>query len=109
MPGTYEMEAHETVRNGPAGTIQGGAQALMAELAGERAWPTTATSRSSTSRSATSTGCAPGRSLATGEVIPGALDGTCVRVPIIEPAPDGRIVVADVAALSPGPALTAPG
>ena len=25
--------------------------------------------------------------LATGEVIPGALDGACVRVPIIEPAP----------------------
>jgi hypothetical protein len=30
--------------------------------------------------------------LATGEVIPGTLDGTCVRVPIIEPVPDGRIV-----------------
>jgi hypothetical protein len=25
-------------------------------------------------------------------VIPGTLDGTCVRVPIIEPMPDGRIV-----------------
>ena len=30
--------------------------------------------------------------LATGEVIPGALDGTCVRVPIIEPTADGRVV-----------------
>ncbi len=36
-PGVYEMDAHEAVRNGFAGTIQGGAQALLAELAGERA------------------------------------------------------------------------
>ena len=37
VPGTFEMDAHEAVRNGADGTIQGGAQALMAELAGERA------------------------------------------------------------------------
>src|SRR5204863_6757973 len=35
--GGFEMDAHEAVRNGIAGTIQGGAQALLAELAGERA------------------------------------------------------------------------
>ena len=30
--------------------------------------------------------------LATGELMPGSFDGTCVRVPIIEPGPDDRIV-----------------
>ena len=36
-PGLFEMDNHEIVRNGANGTVQGGAQALLAELAGERA------------------------------------------------------------------------
>ena len=53
----YEMDNHEIVRNGANGTVQGGAQALLAELTGERARSSssTASSRPSTSRSATST------------------------------------------------------
>jgi acyl-coenzyme A thioesterase PaaI-like protein len=87
---------HDVVRNGANGTIQGGAQALMAELAAERAL-------------ADDDGhegefevvdleirylnkAKEGPVLATGEVIPGTLDGTCVRVPIIEPGADGRII-----------------
>lgn len=34
---TVEMDAHPWVSNGPGGTIQGGAQALLAEIAAERA------------------------------------------------------------------------
>ena len=34
--GTVEMDAHEAVRNGVFGTIQGGVQATMAEVAAER-------------------------------------------------------------------------
>ena len=36
-PGVAVMEAHAAISNGIAGTIQGGAQALLAELAGEHA------------------------------------------------------------------------
>ena len=35
--GVIEMDPHEAVRNGAVGTIQGGAQATMAEVAAERA------------------------------------------------------------------------
>ena len=92
VPGTFEMEAHEAVRNGPAGTIQGGAQALMAELAGERALAGDGEYEVVDLEIRYLNRVRTGPVLATGEVIPGALDGTCVRVPIIEPAADGRIV-----------------
>ena len=36
-PGLLEMDNHDIVRNGANGTVQGGAQALLAEIAGERA------------------------------------------------------------------------
>src|SRR3954469_2065249 len=36
-PGVFEMDNHEIVRNGANGTVQGGAQALLAELTGEQA------------------------------------------------------------------------
>ncbi len=36
-PGVLEMDNHDIVRNGANGTVQGGAQALLAELAGEQA------------------------------------------------------------------------
>ena len=46
--------------------------------------------------------------LATGEVIPGGVDGTYVRVPMIEPAPDGRIVALDDAARPSRTRVTGP-
>ncbi len=56
-PGVFEMDNHEIVRNGANGTVQGGAQALLAELTGERrSSAATASTWPSTSRSATSIG-----------------------------------------------------
>ena len=86
MPGTYEMEAHEAVRNGPAGTIQGGAQALMAELAGERALADDGDFEVVDLEIRYLNRVRTGPVLATGEVIP-ARSTACVRVPIIEPGP----------------------
>jgi acyl-coenzyme A thioesterase PaaI-like protein len=96
-PGEFEMDAHEAVRNGIAGTIQGGAQALMAEIAAERALA---------DQFGAETGehevvdleiryvnrLRTGPAVAAGAVLPGGLDGICVRVPITERGPDERIV-----------------
>jgi len=92
VPGTYEMDNHEAVRNGPAGTVQGGAQALLAELAGERALPDDLEHEFVDLEIRYLNRVRTGPVVATGEVVPGLLAGVCVRVPIIEPAPDGRIV-----------------
>ncbi len=92
VPGTFEMELHEVVRNGANGTVQGGAQALMAELAGERALADEGEYEVVDLEIRYLNKVRTGPVLATGEVIPGPLDGTCVRVPLIEPGPDGRIV-----------------
>ena len=80
------------VRNGANGTVQGGAQALMAELAGERALADEGEFEVVDLEIRYLNKVRTGPVLATGEVIPGSLDGTCVRVPLIEPGPDGRIV-----------------
>jgi acyl-coenzyme A thioesterase PaaI-like protein len=88
-PGVMEMDAHEAVRNGVAGTVQGGAQALLAEIAAERAVPdheVVDLEIRYLNRVRT------GPVVAAGEVLPGTLDGVCVRVPITEPGPDERIV-----------------
>ena len=49
-PGVYEMDNHDVVRNGANGTVQGGAQALLAELTGERALDTASLERGSGAR-----------------------------------------------------------
>ena len=94
VPGTFEMDAHEAVRNGPAGTIQGGAQALLAELAGERALADDGdgSTRWSTSRSVTSTGCVPGPCSPPARSSPARSTARDVRVPMIEPGPTAAIV-----------------
>jgi acyl-coenzyme A thioesterase PaaI-like protein len=93
VPGTFEMDLHEVVRNGANGTIQGGAQALMAELAGERALADLDGDHEIVDLEIRYLNkVMNGPVLATGEVIPGVVDGTYVRVPMIEPAPDGRVV-----------------
>ena len=92
VPGSYVLEAHVAVRNGPAGTIQGGAQALMAEIAGERALADDGDFEVVDLEIRYLNRVRTGPVVATGEVIPGTLDGTCVRVPIIEPGGDGRTV-----------------
>jgi len=88
-PGVFEMDAHEAVRNGIAGTIQGGAQALMAEIAAERAL---ADHEVVDLEIRYLNRLRTGPAVASGEVLPGGLDGVCVRVPITERGPDARIV-----------------
>jgi acyl-coenzyme A thioesterase PaaI-like protein len=102
VPGTFEMDLHEVVRNGANGTIQGGAQALMAELAGERALADDGDFEVVDLEIRYLNKVMTGPVLATGEVIPGALDGTCVRVPIIEAVPDGRVVSLTTLLCRPG-------
>jgi acyl-coenzyme A thioesterase PaaI-like protein len=94
-PGVYEMDNHDVVRNGANGTVQGGAQALLAELTGERALDAIdldhehhATDLEIRYLNRVRTG--PVR--ATGEVLAGGFDGQWVRVAVHEPAADGRIV-----------------
>ncbi len=91
-PGVFEMDAHEAVRNGPAGTIQGGAQALLAELAGERALAGRGDYEVVDLEIRYLNRVRTGPVRAAGEVLPGARHGVAVRVPVVEPAPDGRIV-----------------
>jgi acyl-coenzyme A thioesterase PaaI-like protein len=92
-PGTFEMDLHEVVRNGANGTIQGGAQALMTELAGERALGDRADDHEVVDLEIRYLNkVRHDRVRATGEVVPGVLDGICVRVPIVESDADERII-----------------
>jgi acyl-coenzyme A thioesterase PaaI-like protein len=94
-PGVYEMDNHEIVRNGANGTVQGGAQALLAELTGERALDAMDLEHEHHAvdleiRYLNRVRTGPVR--ATGEVLAGGGDGQWVRVATTEPAADGRIV-----------------
>jgi acyl-coenzyme A thioesterase PaaI-like protein len=91
-PGVYEMDAHEAVRNGPAGTIQGGAQALLAELAGERALAAHGDHEVVDLEIRYLNRVRTGPVRAAGEVLPGGRAGVVVRVPIVESGADERIV-----------------
>ena len=91
-PGVIEMDAHPAVSNGPGGTIQGGAQALLGEIAAEHAleplgrYATTDLEIRFLNRVRTES------VVATAEILPGELAGVQVRVPLRESGPDGRIV-----------------
>ncbi len=96
-PGVVEMDAHEAVQNGFAGTIQGGAQALLAEIAGERALAHHLGADGAEHEVVDLeirylNRLRVGPAVAVGEVLPGALDGVCVRVPITDAGGDDRIV-----------------
>jgi acyl-coenzyme A thioesterase PaaI-like protein len=97
-PGVYEMDNHDLVRNGANGTVQGGAQALLAELTAER-----------TLEAATLVDGAvelepvdleirylnrvkEGPVRAQAEVVPSSLGGPWVRVATTEPPAGNRIV-----------------
>lgn len=91
-PGTVEMDGHPSVSNGFHGTIQGGAQALLAEIAGENALeplgqfvPIDLDIRFLNRMRTTS-------AVATAEIVPGGLSGKRTRVPITESGDGGRIV-----------------
>jgi acyl-coenzyme A thioesterase PaaI-like protein len=99
--GTIEMDAHEAVRNGIAGTIQGGAQATMAEVAAERAlsgqgdhavWDLSVRYLNALKE---------GPAVARAEVLPGDGTNPVVRVSITDEGSGGRIVSAALAVCRP--------
>jgi acyl-coenzyme A thioesterase PaaI-like protein len=88
---TVEMDAHPWVSNGPAGTIQGGAQALLAEIAAERALePQQLSAVDLDIRFLNRMRSGP--VAATAEVSPGDLDGAFVRVAVTDLGDDDRLV-----------------
>ena len=93
VPGTFEMDNHEVVRNGANGTVQGGAQALLSELAGERALGELDDEFHAVDleiRYLNRVRTGPVR--ATAELLHGGFDGHWVRAAIHEPPADNRIV-----------------
>ena len=88
---TAEMDAHPWVSNGPGGTIQGGVQSLLAEIAAERAVkPRELAPVDLDIRFLNRVRSGP--VAATAEVSPGQLDDTFVRVAITDLGDDGRLV-----------------
>jgi acyl-coenzyme A thioesterase PaaI-like protein len=92
-PGVYEMDNHDIVRNGANGTVQGGAQALLAEVTGDRALDLldgdyTAVDLEIRYLNRVKEG--PVRAQA--ELVPSSLDGPWVRVATTEPPAGNRIV-----------------
>jgi acyl-coenzyme A thioesterase PaaI-like protein len=96
---TVEMDAHPSVCNGPSGTIQGGAQSLLAEIAAERALAACGDGEYRVvdldirflNRVRTGPVAATAEILST-DVGPDFDDGRRVRVPIVELGHDSRIV-----------------
>jgi acyl-coenzyme A thioesterase PaaI-like protein len=95
--GAIEMDAHEAVRNGVAGTIQGGAQATMAEVAAETAlacrgdyavWDLSVRYLNTLKQ---------GPAVACAQVLPGDDRHPVVRVVITDEGAGGRIVSTAVA------------
>ena len=94
-PGLFEMDNHDIVRNGANGTVQGGAQALLAEVAGERALElggVTVEHEAIDLEIRYLNRVKDGPVRARGEVVPGGFDGFWVRVATNEPPADDRIV-----------------
>ncbi len=90
--GVVEMDAHPRVSNGPGGTIQGGAQALLGEIAAEHAlaprgnYATVDLDIRYLNRVRTPS------AIATAELLDGDLGSVSARVPIRESGADGRLV-----------------
>jgi len=93
-PGVFEMDNHDIVRNGANGTVQGGAQALLAELAGERALELSEASdhEAVDLEIRYLNRVKEGPVVARAEVVPGGFDGLWVRVATTEPPVGNRIV-----------------
>jgi acyl-coenzyme A thioesterase PaaI-like protein len=94
-PGVFEMDNHDLVRNGANGTVQGGAQALLAELTGERALDAvdlTHEHHATDLEIRYLNRVKDGPVRASAEVLAGGYDGQWVRSVIHEPSADNRIV-----------------
>jgi acyl-coenzyme A thioesterase PaaI-like protein len=101
--GTTEMEPHGAVRNGVVGTIQGGAQATMAEVAAERALAERGPYLVSDLHLRYLSGLKVGPAVARSEVLPGDELHPVVRVSIIDGGADGRLVSTAIAVCRPDP------
>jgi acyl-coenzyme A thioesterase PaaI-like protein len=103
--GVIEMDAHAAVRNGMAGTIQGGAQATMAEVAAETAlaargehavWDLSVRYLNALKQ---------GPAVARADVLPASDQHPVVRVAITDEGAGGRIVSMAVAVCRPATAM----
>jgi acyl-coenzyme A thioesterase PaaI-like protein len=90
--GTLEMDAHEGVRNGPGGTIQGGAQALLGELAAEHALADRGAFSAVDLEIRFLNRVRGDRVVARAEIDDGDLGVVGARVPVVEPGPEPRVV-----------------
>jgi acyl-coenzyme A thioesterase PaaI-like protein len=90
--GVVEMDAHPGVSNGPGGTIQGGAQALLAEIAAEHALEPLGRYAAVDLEIRYLNRVRTESAVATAEILPGDLAGLHARVPLHETGDDGRIV-----------------
>jgi acyl-coenzyme A thioesterase PaaI-like protein len=97
-PGVYEMDNHDLVRNGANGTVQGGAQALLAELTADRALEAVAPLEGHEEHTAVDleirylNRVKEGPVRARAELVPSTIGGPWVRVVTTEPPADDRIV-----------------
>jgi acyl-coenzyme A thioesterase PaaI-like protein len=85
---TVEMDAHPWVSNGPGGTIQGGAQSLLAEIAAERATGLAVVDLDIRFLNRVRSGAV----VATARVSARAVDDAFVRVGVTDLGDDGRLV-----------------
>lgn len=102
--GIVELDPHEAVRNGFVGTIQGGAQATMAEMAAERALAGRGEYVVYDLQLRYLNSLKVGPAVACPEVLPGDELRPVVRVPITDAGADQRLVSMAVAVCRPDPA-----
>lgn len=95
--GVVEMDSHQLVRNGVVGTIQGGAQATMAELAAERALSERGEHAVWDLHLRYLNALRTGPALARPEVLPGEGLNPVVRIAITDEGDGGRLVSSAVA------------
>jgi acyl-coenzyme A thioesterase PaaI-like protein len=90
--GVVEMDAHPRVSNGPGGTIQGGAQALLGEIAAEHLLEERGRFAAVDLEIRYVNRVRTESVVATARALPGDLDGVSVRVPLTGLGDDGRMV-----------------
>jgi acyl-coenzyme A thioesterase PaaI-like protein len=89
---TAEIDYHPGVSNGPGGTIQGGAQALLGEMAAERALAGRGPFTVNDLEIRYLNRVAVGPLVATAEVLAAGDDEATVRVPLVDRGNSGRLV-----------------
>ncbi len=89
---SVEMDAHPSVSNGPGGNIQGGVQAVLAQIAAERALESRGRFSAVDLHIQYLNRVRSASVVATAHVMSGDFGDVVVRVPITETGEDGRIV-----------------